>query len=188
MLRLNINQLGNFIMRKIKYNFTCKAVTIFFLLFSSLYTAKAQENTDNLKLLEPQKISPPSSVLYLNIGSLGTYTSATLNYEHLLWKPTKGVFKSYYANFDVGVFAVIDLISSVNEGLTSTVGIVGLTGKRNGHFEVGMGVSTLFDSQGEVYPVPDVTLGYRYQRESGFMFRTGLGFIQGLYLSFGTSF
>ena len=82
---------------------------------------------------------------------------------------------------------------------------------KNSHTELGLGLGTLFDKQGYGIEVsntsiphagnekpsrlnhttitPAANIGYRYQKPSGgFVFRTGIGFPDGVYLSLGFAF
>ena len=67
--------------------------------------------------------------------------------------------------------------------------LVYLTGKRKGHFEVGIGPMFGISKYMNSRLIPNVHIGYRHQRRGGkFIFRTGLGIPAGPYVGVGLAF
>lgn len=66
-------------------------------------------------------------------------------------------------------------------------GVTLLTGTKGSHFETLLGLAVHNDVINEgVFALPAVSLGYRYQAPAGFgIFRTGVGWPEGIYLSLG---
>jgi hypothetical protein len=97
-------------------------------------------------------------------------------------------------------------------GPLGSLSLKGVYGAKKSHLELGLGLAALFDKSGydiglsnANYPYPGydsepskgdyinctpaVSIGYRYQRPiGGFVFRTGIGFPDGVYLSFDLAF
>jgi hypothetical protein len=94
-----------------------------------------------------------------------------------------GSRNSSIADFGVGGAAHWDTQSLF---IISRFGI--LTGSRRSHFEAKAGVGFFWD--GDLLSLfPSVSVGYRKQKPgSGFIFRTGIGFPDALYVSWGYSF
>lgn len=66
-----------------------------------------------------------------------------------------------------------------------------LTGKGSNHLEVGLGAmyAEYTEEEAEAILLPAGNLGYRFQKPDGrFIFRTGVGFPEAIYISFGFSF
>ena len=88
----------------------------------------------------------------------------------------------------------------MNYGFTTGLGVIGLAGKGNRHFETSLGLSLNVETKinvddnnyttekEEVFVFPELSLGYRYQKANGFMFRAGVGFPHTIYLGAGYSF
>jgi hypothetical protein len=72
-------------------------------------------------------------------------------------------------------------------GAYGLAGVTLLTGTKASHFETLLGLSVHNDEISEsVFALPAVSLGYRYQAPAGFgIFRTGVGWPEGIYLSLG---
>ena len=61
-----------------------------------------------------------------------------------------------------------------------------LTGVDKSHFEAAIGMSYFMEKEDNRYLTPAVSFGYRLQKPGGrFIFRTGLGYPEGLYVGFG---
>ena len=85
--------------------------------------------------------SAGKNVLYLEGSSILVYNTATLNYDRRIKQYEKGFFKHYYLNAGAGVFNLNSGFgpgSSAN-GILGGLNIIGLTGKKKGHFEVTLG-------------------------------------------------
>lgn len=130
---------------------------------------------------------------YITGGSLLLINEVSLNYDVLLKKKEKGFFKKYYSHFEVGSFVIYKFFDGSSSGVSGSIGFIGLTGKNNNHFELGLGASIyaeLRDSDDDETTdiFPSISLGYRYEGDRGFVFRAGIGAIKGVYTSFGYSF
>jgi len=147
------------------------------------------------------KTGEPSAknTIYVSAGSVLVYSSANLNYDYKIKQSENGFFKNYYATFEVGVFNSNSGFAPgpSSNGFTTGIGIIGLTGKGNGHFETSLGISLNIETEindpngfeeKEVFILPELSLGYRYQKVNGLMFRTGVGFPQSIYIGAGYSF
>ena len=143
---------------------------------------------------------PAKNVVSVSGSSAFVWNTAVINYERLLGSPKKGFFKNYYLNLETGVFHSNSGFAPGGKGANGVLlgaGVVGLTGNRNGHFELGAGL--FFNSETKItqnsdqytesnFLLPEVKFGYRYQAEKGFVFKVGTGFPKVLYLGFGYSF
>jgi len=112
-----------------------------------------------------------------------------------LFASKNGFFKSYYGSVKVGGITAIDFSGAGGgTGSTLSLGVTGLTGDKNGHFEVGLGLGYYIDTvipenaTNESTFYPHFALGYRLERPKGFMFRTGVGFTEWAYVGFGYRF
>jgi hypothetical protein len=152
----------------------------------------AQENT---------AILPAKNAIHGSFGSFILINSAQITYDRLISAKPNGFFKSYYFTAKAGGHASLDFSGSDSgTGVLSSIGITGLTGAGKNHFEVGLGFGYFFDSvtgddfvDGTDYSdesqfYPQISVGYRKQTSTGFIFRTGLGIIEWAYLGFGYSF
>lgn len=142
------------------------------------------------------------NAIYVSGGSIFVYSSANLNYDHRIKQSENAYFfKNYYATLNAGVFNLNTGLAPgpSSNGFTTGIGVIGLTGKGNGHFETGLGLSLNIETKikdGEKFPdrekmvfvLPELSLGYRYQKANGFIFRSGLGYPHIIYLSVGYSF
>jgi hypothetical protein len=66
-----------------------------------------------------------------------------LNYDFRIIQSENGFFKNYYANIEAGVFNSNSSFApgSSNNGFNTIIGLIGLTGKANRHFETCLGLS-----------------------------------------------
>lgn len=140
------------------------------------------------------------SAIYLSAGTVFLYSSVNVNYDFRI-KQSEGFFKNYYATIEAGVFNTNSGFApgySTN-GFTTGIGVIGLTGKGNGHFETSLGLSLNIETEingddpddlakEEAFILPELSLGYRYQKANGVMFRAGIGFPQTVYIGVGYSF
>lgn len=164
-----------------------------FILFSFCYNVIAQNDNNSEGIVK--------NAIYAN-GDISVilYNSVTLNYNRSIKQSESGFFKNYYLNLGTGYFDNNDGFRAgpTSEGIIGRVGLLGLTGKHRSHFEVGLNAllyneTKINNNEGtnekeKTFLVPEATLGYRYQKENGIIFRTGLGFPQGLYVGLGYSF
>jgi len=141
------------------------------------------------------------NVIYVSAGSVLIYSSANLSYDFRIKQSEKGFFRNYYATIEAGVFNANSGFApgSSSNGFTTGIGVIGLTGKGNGHFETSLGLSINVETEinnddpndfekEEVFILPELSLGYRYQKANGLMFRIGVGFPQSVYIGAGYSF
>jgi hypothetical protein len=141
------------------------------------------------------------NVIYVSTGTVIAYSSVNLNYDHRIIQSENGFFKNYYVTGEVGLFNSNSGFApgSSSNGITTGIGIIGLTGNGNGHFETSLGLSLNIETEikGEdpndfeeedVFVLPELSIGYRYQKAHGFMYRAGIGFPQTIYIGAGYSF
>ncbi len=137
--------------------------------------------------------------------SIGFYMMATINYELTLsYKPD-----AFFKTKSIFLGGGIDRAVSDGSGIHFRTGFTGLTGSGKKHFELGIGAAIIYDKENFKYaerdnkevglppPIlswylllnPDISIGYRIQNpENNFIFRTGLGWPEMIYLSFGFRF
>jgi hypothetical protein len=141
------------------------------------------KNQDSTKLAK--------NSLYVQAGVL-SWGQVGLSYERYVFS-TKSKNLSFFARANAGAWG-----SFGGEGSYITASLQGLLGKNKSHLEFGGGLVAVTDGQlffsSENYNVttqilPAASVGYRYQKpEGGFVFRTGIGILDGVYLSFGYAF
>ncbi|AXT60880.1 hypothetical protein D1816_11160 [Aquimarina sp. AD10] len=143
----------------------------------------------------------PRNIIYINAGTLLVYNSVNLNYERRTWHSDNGFFKNYYLNLGAGIFSRNSGFAPGpnSKGIVSSLGLIALTGKSNGHFETGLGVSVNIETditnddpeegfEKETFVLPNIIIGYRYQKENAPMIRLGIDFPRGIYMGFGYGF
>lgn len=144
------------------------------------------------------------NAIYANAGTLGLWFTASVNYERHLFSTDNKFHVNYYLRTCAGVYETWGA-----DGPYGSLGLQGIFGAEKNHLELGLGLGVLYDKSGyeigvsnanyftEPNPprgdytdwVPAVSVGYRYQKPSGgFVFRTGIGFPDGVYLSLGLAF
>lgn len=175
-------------------------ITLLFILLTLVCYSAQASGQDSLKI-------QPKNVIYANAGTLGLWFTASANYERQLFSTDNKFHVNYYMRACAGAFATWG-----QEGSYGSLSLQGVFGAKKSHLELGFGVAALFDKIGyEIgisnanYPyqgyepepskkdytdwTPVVSAGYRYQKPTGgFVFRTGIGFPDGVYLSFGLGF
>ncbi len=145
----------------------------------------------------------PKNVLYGSVGNLVLWFTTNANYERLIKTKDANIFSRYYLHVGFGGYA-----AWAENGRSTDVSFRWLGGRKKSHLELGVGVVSLFDSQGydiaksntqgyEPEPsrddyrdfYPAATVGYRFQKlRGGLVFRTGLASPDGVYLSLGYAF
>jgi hypothetical protein len=125
---------------------------------------------------------PNRNAVYISGPSIpGLMFSITFNYEGMLSSNPDKFISSLWLRVGGGAF------SSWGDGGTiflSTLNL--LTGKRNSHFELGLGLCGI-SNPGMLLPA--VSLGYRYFNPGkALFFRAGGGFPEIVYLGIGLSF
>ena len=174
-----------------------KIVLIIIIIISSCTAMFSQDSTKQLVFEYPNAIYGTGA-----IGGLwGTFN---LNYERQVRTTKINLFKSVGVRFGSGYWATW---GSTGPHVILTPVFLSGTGKH--HFESSIGGTLLYDQSsyeigvsnaeyfGEQIPsrtqymifAPAGTLGYRFQKPDGkFIFRTGAGFPDIVYISFGASF
>ena len=114
---------------------------------------------------------PHPHVIYLEYAGLLLFGSFSVNYEHAL---TNAI--SFRPGVGIG-YTVALLDSQIGYGLTAMCNYI--TPLSNNRFEAGLGASLV---KGKAYGgiIPAISIGYRYQPESGgFIYRLGLTWVYG---------
>lgn len=150
-------------------------------------------------------IVEPKNIIYATGGTLGLWFTANFNYERLVakTKDRKYLIKCY-AHGSAGAYATWG-----GSGPTYVTSVKGVLGRKNSHLELGIGIAALVNNYEYDYSyqnyvrgsepkpkkldywwiLPAATIGYRYQKPGeAFVFRTGVGFPDGVYISFGGAF
>ncbi len=152
--------------------------TSFFALFTiSLFSQEFDYSTEKPKINE--------SSLYGGIGITPLYGNFTVNYEILLVERPNSLFKKRGLRVGTGIYQYYD-----DGSLNLIINYSSLTGTKNNHFELGLGAAYLhFLTSTNKYFSPAVNIGYRFKKtERKFIFRTGIGFPELLYIGFGYAF
>lgn len=172
----------------------------------SIHPLAAQKTSGN-----PQSVAVQndSSVFFKNnlFPTAGLITGFTLsgNYERILWQNPNRSLRALTLRVGVGKnwMETWFLIGNVKYELRTYTGMLGfLVGKRGSNFDFGMGATVLdgttlttsifsyTETKGQYQDVNlAMNLGYRYQKPGdNFIFRCGLGWPDGLYVSLGLSF
>lgn len=174
-----------------------KIVFLFAVMIYSFNIVFGQEKPNQMIFQKPNAIYGTGA-----IGGLwGTFN---LNYERQIGITGRKIFQSYGVRFGGGYWSTWGSTGS-HYIITPTF----LSGRGNNHFESALGGTLLYDkssyeigvSNAEYFgePIPSRTeymniypagsLGYRFQKPDGkFIFRTGVGFPDVVYISFGAAF
>ena len=145
------------------------------------------------------------NTVYLSFGVGGISFMMNANYERKLVQTEDHFLSSLWVKGLVGSWSAWD-----SKGTQFSLAAVGLSGQKNNHFEYGLGLTSLYDKTAysselndfnggysnkqptkldNTYFVVYANIGYRYQKPDGsIIFRTGLAYPEGLYLSFGFAF
>jgi hypothetical protein len=132
------------------------------------------------------------NVLYATLGvDYGEFYGTLLgNYERMIVEIPKTFVQSIWVRVGAGpwVWWAADGMNYV-----STISLI--TGRRNVHFETGFGVVFTYHSmEGDFHPlvkdrITAGNLGFRFQKPGGqFVFRTGIGWPEFMYVSLGVCF
>lgn len=177
-------------------------LTLLLLLVSTTICYAQETEKDSLH-------TPAKNALYFSIGAFGIQNNAfSFSYERYLFSTDKRFRVNYYARATGGKFD-FDTDISPGDGPMGLIGLQGITGKTNHHFEVGLGVAVLYNSTGysqdvwlasldgkpqpnksDYYNIlPSTTIGYRYQKlNKGLIVRSGIATPDGIYVSLGLAF
>jgi len=156
--------------------FNLKSLTIILIFISS--TISAQK-------LKPDSIDSKmfNNAIYGNVGLGGLYFTATGYYERMFQKNAQ---KSIIATFVKVGFGGASYWEGSSSYFLGQFGI--LTGVEKHHLEVSAGLVKGFGDTYDFFPLSG-SIGYRIQKPDGhFIFRTGMGWPEALYLGFGVSF
>jgi len=150
------------------------------LLASWSFSALAQDTG-----LVNQQTGLKKNTIYLSLGYVPMWAAVNINYERMVYHNQNWFFNSFYAKLGGGYFETWGYSGpNFNGGLTV------LSGKKNSHLEIDGGIAVIIDDwNGDVDVYPGGALGYRFQKPGGhFVFRTGIGYPESFYLSFGVAF
>ena len=121
--------------------------------------------------------------IYGTLGA-GYVSGITGNYERMIFYPIDSKIQS--VGFRLGAGPGVSVFVSYMQYISA---LTVLTGKGNNHFEFGAGADFIKEKYYDWQIVPIVNLGYRFQKPGGdYVFRTGTGFPELLYLSLGFCF
>lgn len=149
-------------------------------------------------------ILQPKNAIYVGVGSFGLWFTASGSYERQVFFTNKKVNATYYVRASGGAYSTWG-----SDGPYGSLSLQGVYGAKKSHLELGLGWTGLYDKSGYRIGVsnanffneptpskfkytdwyPTANVGYRFQKpKGGFVFRTGVGFPEGVYLSFGWAF
>ena len=103
--------------------------------------------------------------------------SFQIGYERLFWEKKKNLHQAAYGNVNFGGF------SSFDESIFGSILGGYLIGNKNKFLDISLGVLA---TDGKTI-LPSGAFGYRYQNNN-VQFRTGIGFIEGVYVGFARTF
>lgn len=144
------------------------------------------------------------NVVYGTLGTIVLYAVANATYERMIIERNNKFISSYWVRLSGGTWGAW----GPQGGSHYLAGFTALTGSKNSHIELHLGINTMFDkiSYDEDISNPDFSnpdikkteywditpsgaLGYRFQKPGGhFLFRAGFGFPETAYLSLGFCF
>lgn len=175
---------------------------VFFTFLNLVFTPITQGQTSEI---QPVKQGLRKNIIYGTIGaSPSVYAVIQGNYERIVIQTEKGFFKNYLVRAGGGSWA-----SWTGSGPHGVITFTGLTGKKNSHIEVSIGMVTFYDGASydigvsnsyrdgvSIYPEPTKSeyldfypaggIGYRFQQPGGnFVFRVGLSIPEAIYISLG---
>ena len=136
---------------------------------------------------EPQQESGKLSknVIYGTAGFFPIWGVININYERMLGHSSEKFVKSLWYRVGGGYWGTWGA-----EGPHFVSTLTALTGSKNNHLELSLGIAILNDNyyhDNSLYPAGNI--GYRFQKSDGhFVFRTGVSFPETTYLSLGISF
>jgi hypothetical protein len=131
------------------------------------------------KELYNDKETLDKNAISLTAGYGIVIASFQIGYERIFWEKRADKNQALYGNINLGGFSSFDedMFSSIRGGY--------LIGKANKYLDISFGVLTI--DPDSPYMLPSGSVGYRYQN-NGIQFRTGIGFIEGVYIGFGRTF
>jgi len=123
--------------------------------------------------------------VYGNIGWAFVIANMSINYEYKFFEKPESFINSLSIKASGGIWAVM-----VMKGRFISVSAIGLSNS----FEYGIGIAKLDNMDSPIgfansYYLPTANIGFRYQPpRNGVVFRVGLNFPQGMYMSLGFKF
>jgi len=138
---------------------------------------------ENISDTLPTKIR--ESAIYGSAGGGPIVLSVNLNYELLFKENPEKKLRKQGIRTATGLWLIWE-----DFGYFILADYVWLTGAGNQHFEWGLGASYYQELSGDEWLVlPAGYIAYRYQKPQGrLIFRSGIGFPDGLFLCFGYAF
>lgn len=159
---------------------------LFRLVFLTILLFVADTVTSQDNLYKRDKRFKPNSI-HLNPGTgfpLALYISGFVNYDRIL---KENLFQSKIHVFGRASFGGI--VNWTDESIISLLQAGFFTGNKNSHFEFALGGMYMNTLPNRSRILPSGQLGYRYQKPNGaFVFRSGAGFPELIYLGMGFSF
>lgn len=141
------------------------------------------KNADNIDQ-EPKDsvLKPKNNAIYFTLAPDLVFWAAGLYYERIMYTWEKG---KLFARAGYQGWAII--IAEGGDAIIFQPGII--TGTNTGHFEAALGATYITSSENDGFFAPAVSVGYRRQKPGKrFLFRAGIGYPDGIYVSLGTSF
>jgi hypothetical protein len=173
---------------------------VILLLLLNGYRISAQTETDSVGHMEFNRYS-----IYTTAGFYPIYAILNGNFEVKIASNSRVIAHYIGGKASVGYWE-----SMIATGQQIGLGITTLSGKKANHLEVYAGITSIFDTdqyrrhldypdnfpnqqpvyfKNYVFIWPSISLGYRYQKpQKPFLFRTGLGYPDAVYVSLGYSF
>lgn len=152
---------------------------------------------------EPPDYKVTRNVVQLSAGFGGYFGAYNVNYERLLIQFEDNSLVGLWGKVGLGEYAVIYDLGGPYQHVS--LGLLG--GRKKSHFELNFGGARMYDKRGFEgywkiqYPStapkkanyvqwnPVGSMGYRYQKPDGnFVFRTGLGYPEGVFIGLGVAF
>ena len=155
--------------------FSLKGLVFILLLVSNTISAQTEKpNSIETKMF--------NNAIYGNVGFGGLYFSATAYYERMFQRNAQ---KSKISTFVKAGYGGAAYWEGESTYILGQFGI--LTGVRKNHLEVSAGLVKFLD---DYFSSPlSGSIGYRFQKPGGhFIFRTGVGWPEALYVGLGVSF
>ena len=141
-----------------------------------------------LLLFLPLSIVAQDNSIYVTGGALVLVNSLNFNYEHKVSESETN--QGLYVKSTIGQLWTATLFGDgdddSNNNLYLSAGGVYLLGHNASSFGMGLGIGH-FSRSDFSRAVPVANVGYRYMGKRS-IFRTGIGFLEGLYLSYGYRF
>ena len=146
------------------------------------YSETYGSRMENDSIVVGPKIRPRNNAFYFTLAPDLVFWAAGIYYERIVYSWEKG---KLFAR--LGYQGWVILLSSGGDAILFQPGII--TGNKSRHFEAALGVTYITSDQNDGFIAPAVSVGFRHQKPNkGFIFRTGIGYPDGIYVSFGIGF